>query len=106
LEKALISAKEEPMLFPKHLPTYIRIHVARSAFPPKQARPGESEMRPDVPKTPPQLKEIRKAAVDEAERRYLKDLISYAGGDKKEACRISGLSRSRFYTLLRKISVG
>lgn len=106
LEKALISAKEEPMLFPKHLPTYIRIHVARSAFPPKLAGPGESEMRPDLPKTPPQLKEIRKAAVAEAERRYLKDLISYAGGDKKEACRISGLSRSRFYTLLRKISVG
>ncbi|MCK7480223.1 MAG: hypothetical protein M0C28_25395 [Candidatus Moduliflexus flocculans] len=25
LEKALISAKEEPILFPKHLPTYIRI---------------------------------------------------------------------------------
>ncbi|MGB8953022.1 MAG: sigma 54-interacting transcriptional regulator, partial [Candidatus Aminicenantales bacterium] len=28
LEKALLSAKDEPMLFPKHLPTYIRIHVA------------------------------------------------------------------------------
>ena len=102
LEKALISAKEEPMLFPKHLPTYIRIHVARSAFPSKLASPGEPEIRPDIPKVPPKLKEIRKAAVAEAERRYLKDLISYAGGDKNEACRISGLSRSRFYTLLRK----
>lgn len=52
LEKALISAKEEPMLFPKHLPTYIRIHVARSAFPPKPASPAEPEMRPGVPQMP------------------------------------------------------
>lgn len=102
LEKALISAKEEPMLFPKHLPTYIRIHVARSAFLPQPARPGEPEIGSGVPKAPPKLKEIRRAAVSEAEGRYLKDLISYAGGDKTEACRISGLSRSRFYTLLRR----
>jgi two-component system NtrC family response regulator len=102
LEKALISAKDEPMLFPKHLPTYLRIHVARSAFPPKLASPGGPEMRSDGPKMPPQLREIRRAAVSEAERRYLKDLISYVGGDNNKACLISGLSRSRFYTLLRK----
>ena len=102
LEKALISAKDEPMLFPKHLPTYIRIFVARSAFPERgvgQEKPGISS---SFPKVPPKLKEIRKAAVSDAERQYLKDLISFAGGDNNKACRISGLSRSRFYTLLRK----
>ncbi|MBE0712057.1 MAG: hypothetical protein IH583_06705, partial [Candidatus Aminicenantes bacterium] len=36
------------------------------------------------------------------EKQYLKDLISYVGGDKSKACRISGLSRSRFYTPLKK----
>jgi two-component system NtrC family response regulator len=102
LEKALISAKEEPMLFPKHLPTYLRIHVARSAFPERTARQEKPEIRIGVPDVPPQLKEIRRAAVDEAERRYLKDLLSYCGDDKVKACRISGLSRSRFYTLLRR----
>jgi len=102
LEKALISAKEEPMLFPKHLPTYIRIYVARSAFPTKPASPGEPKIRSGVPKMPPNLKEARRAAVSEAERRYLEDLLSYAGGDKAKARRISGLSRSRFYALLRR----
>jgi two-component system NtrC family response regulator len=102
LEKALISAKDEPILFPKHLPTYIRIQVARNSFPKKPASQGQSEMRSSAPKVPPKLKEIRKAAVSEAERRYLKDLISFVGGDNDQACRISGLSRSRFYTLLRK----
>jgi two-component system NtrC family response regulator len=102
LEKALLSAKDEPMLFPKHLPTYIRIQVARNSFPKKPASQGEPEIRSSVPKVPPKLKEIRKAAVSEAEQQYLKDLISFAGGDNNKACRISGLSRSRFYTLLRK----
>ena len=32
LEKALLAAKDEPILFPKHLPTYIRIQVARNFF--------------------------------------------------------------------------
>jgi two-component system NtrC family response regulator len=102
LEKALLSAKDEPMLFPKHLPTYIRIQVARNSFPKKPASQGKPEIRSSVPKVPPKLKEIRKAAVSEAEQQYLKDLISFVGGDNNKACRISGLSRSRFYTLLRK----
>jgi two-component system NtrC family response regulator len=102
MEKALLSAKDEPILFPKHLPTYIRIHVARDFFPKKPVIPGVPEIRSGAPKAPPQLKAIRKAAVSEAEQKYLKDLISFAGGDNNKACRISGLSRSRFYTLLRK----
>jgi two-component system NtrC family response regulator len=102
LEKALLSAKDEPMLFPKHLPTHIRIQVARNSFPKKPASQAKPEIRSSVPKVPPKLKEIRKAAVFEAEQQYLKDLISFVGGDNNKACRISGLSRSRFYTLLRK----
>ncbi|MDP2914139.1 MAG: sigma-54 dependent transcriptional regulator [Candidatus Aminicenantes bacterium] len=102
LEKALLSAKDEPILFPKHLPTYIRIQVARNYFPKKPASQGKPEIRSSVPKVPPKLREIRKAAVSEAEQQYLKDLISFVGGDNNKACRISGLSRSRFYTLLRK----
>lgn len=103
MEKALLSAKDEPMLFPKHLPTYIRIQVARNAFPKKPASQGKPEIRSSVPEAPPKLmKEIRKAAVSEAERQYLKDLLSFTGGDNSKACRISGLSRSRFYTLLKK----
>jgi len=102
LEKALLSARDEPVLFPKHLPTYIRIQVARSSFPKKSASQRKPEIRSSVPQAPPKLKDIRKAAVSEAEQRYLKDLISFVGGDINKACRISGLSRSRFYTLLRK----
>ncbi len=102
LEKALLAAKDEPVLFPKHLPTHIRIQVTRNSFSQKPASQGKREIRSSVSKEHRQLKEIRKVAVSEAERQYLKDLISYVDGDINEACRISGLSRSRFYTLLRK----
>ncbi len=104
LEKALLSAKDEPMLFPKHLPTYIRIQVARGSFPKRLAGHGEPELFFGGPKAPPKLKEIRKVAVSEAERRYLRGLLAFVNGDSNKACRISGLSRSRFYTLLRKHS--
>jgi two-component system NtrC family response regulator len=102
LEKALLAAKDEPILFPKHLPTHIRIQVARNSFPKKPANQAKPEIRSSFSKAPPKLKEIRKTAVSEAEQLYLKDLIFFVGGDINEACRISGLSRSRFYTLLRK----
>ena len=102
LEKALLSAKDEPMLYPKHLPTYIRINVARSSFTKKPATSSQPEVRPDAPKTLPKLKYTRKAAVAEAESRYLKELLGFVGGDVNKACRISGISRSRFYTLLKR----
>ena len=106
LEKALVSAKDEPMLFPKHLPTYIRIKVARGSFLPSPAGSGRPEIPLNASATLPKLKDVRAAAVSDAEQQYLKELISFTGGDSSEACRISGLSRSRFYTLLKKYRPG
>jgi two-component system, NtrC family, response regulator len=102
LEKALLSAKDEPILYPKHLPTYIRIQVARNGV---QKRPSILETK--EPGTAdaaalPSLKEIHTTAVSAAEKHYLQDLIVAVAGNIDEACRISGLSRSRLYTLLRK----
>jgi len=105
LEKALLAAKDEPILYPKHLPTHIRIQVARNGVHKKSLnldKPGISAAAPPTPPTPPQLNELRRAAVSEAEQQYFKDLLSFVGGNIDEACRISGLSRSRLYTLLKK----
>lgn len=103
LEKALLTAKDEPILYPQHLPTYIRIHVARNGIHKKSLKhdiPGTNTTVP--PKQPPTLKEIRKTVVSEAEQQYFKNLLSFAGGNIDEACRISGLSRSRLYAYLKK----
>jgi len=53
----------------------------------------------------PSLIEAREVAVAEAEQRYLKELVSIAGSDLLEACRVAGISRSRLYTLLKKYGI-
>jgi DNA-binding NtrC family response regulator len=43
-----------------------------------------------------------KAFRDLMERRYLEQLLTITRGGRKEACRISGLSRTRLFELLKK----
>jgi two-component system NtrC family response regulator len=102
LEKALLSAKDEPMLFPKHLPTYIRIQVARSGFHKRSTNQEKPATSTTVPLALSTLKEFHKTTVSAAEKQYFKDLMVFAAGNIDEACRISGLSRSRLYTLFKK----
>jgi len=102
LETALLAAREEKTIFARHLPINLRAEIARES--------SEKRIRSGVA-TPPSLnppisianfRDFRREAVDQAEKRYLDDLISVAKGDAKTACEIAGLSRSRFYDLLKK----
>jgi len=105
VERAIISARHEPMLFPRHLPTDIRAKMARTSV-------AEEDIGTQKPKGSvycrevlPRLNELREAAIAEVELSYLTRLLSLSSGDIKEACRISGLSRSRLYELLKKHNV-
>lgn len=103
LEKALLAAKDEPTVYSKHLPTNIRIQVARNGFsgkPETREKPEASPVAAVVAPLP--LKEFHRAAVSSAENQYFKELMGYVAGNVDEACRISGLSRSRLYALLKK----
>jgi two-component system NtrC family response regulator len=100
MERVLSAARFEPTLFTKHLPTNIRIEVTRAAV-------GH-----DSPLTPPdsggtvqtllKLNDYREAVYNDAEKNYLYDLLALAGQNIPEACRVSGLSQSRLYALLKK----
>jgi two-component system NtrC family response regulator len=102
LERAIASAGSRPLLYPRDLPTHIRARMARDA--------AASVHRHDTPETRssapvgafPRLDEARAAAMATAEREYLRDLLACTVGDLAQACRISGLSRSRLYSLLKK----
>jgi transcriptional regulator of acetoin/glycerol metabolism len=48
------------------------------------------------------LKDYREAELTRIEKDYLSSLMRRTNGEVGEACRISGLSRSRLYTLLKK----
>lgn len=100
IDRALLAAQDSETLFPKHLPEEIRVHLARSTTSERAADAPQVSLPPMKPM--PSLKEVRETAADAAERRYLIDLLALTKNDVAEACAISELSKSRFYTLLRK----
>jgi two-component system NtrC family response regulator len=102
LEKAIIAARYEPVLYPKHLPTQIRIQVARETASRGDSRDSLLKSTPKMSPNLPRLKDYRTAAIVQMEKKYLKDLLDLTRGDISEAMRISGLSRSRLYGLLKK----
>ncbi|MDM8518179.1 sigma-54 dependent transcriptional regulator, partial [Desulfobacterales bacterium HSG16] len=106
LEAALSEAYYEPILFPKHLPEHIRIKMARSAITPPH-RPDLTDLtdpaeKKHLQKEIPLFKEYRKNILSTAESSYLKDLMAATRGNIKQACVLSGLGRTRLYTLMKK----
>ena len=98
LERAVSAASHEPVLFPKHLPVYIRVHLVRASLEQGQDNtvPSSFFARPL-----PGLMEVRETSMAEVEQRYLRELMTLTS-DMQEASAISGLSRSRLYALLKK----
>ncbi|MHB8091884.1 MAG: sigma-54-dependent transcriptional regulator [Syntrophales bacterium] len=94
LESAVAAAFNEPTLYPKHLPTNIRLHVIYGS--------GGKTGKEVPPQQLPPLKNVRETAVLETESRYLRELMTLAKGDILEGCRISGLSRAQLYAQIRK----
>lgn len=104
LETAVASAGQEEILFSCHLPTYIRIKTAQSAVIDFQGnRPQENPAafpaitEDDLPK----FKAFRRNISTQIEKEYLKKLLESVRSDMKQAMKISHLSRSRFYELLK-----
>jgi two-component system NtrC family response regulator len=108
LESALASAGPNPMLFPKDLPDAIRAKIVR-----KTVGDIEANIEPPMPEDwalketdpsgrLPKIQDVRATAIADAEQKYLKELLTRTSGNIQEACRISGLSRSRLYTLLKQ----
>jgi two-component system NtrC family response regulator len=98
LETALANAHRDATLFPMHLPSPLRIQLARASVghEPEATGPAAisfSEL--------PTFRNFREAGLASLEQRYLQDLISVTKGNIQEACRISDLSRSRLYGLLK-----
>ena len=102
LERALSTSFHEPTLFPKHLPTDLRVYLAKGSmgkgYSTRPTKTGDRKSEPLLPN----MKAFRDAAISEAERRYLSELRAITGGNIREACRISGLSRPRLYALLKE----
>jgi len=100
LDGTLSLAAHEPTLYMKHLPTDIRVQIARMSVG-KDRKDNSLEAIVDSPKTLPRLREFRQSL----EKQYLKDLVLVTERDMKKAGRISGLSRSHLYELLNRYNI-
>jgi two-component system NtrC family response regulator len=104
LESAIIAAQNEPALFPKHLPTYMRIWLERASVGMDVAA-DKKTLVTESSGAFLKLKDVREIALDNAEQQYLKDLMTITAGDIKKACQLSGLSRTSLYVLLKKHNI-
>ena len=108
IERSLVVSATEPTLFPKHLPTYIRISIAKGQkYKGTQVEGFEKEkvVSPLTFKTFPNFRDYRNKYNTELEAQYLKDLMLHTRFNTKIARKISGLSNSRFYALLKKYNI-
>jgi len=128
LDWVVTQALYEPTLYSQHLPTSIRIRIARSSF------KGETGSRQDKiagdnaghdeaggvnltsptagldltidnPAEFPKLQDYRNAMVSKTEKNYLERLFSIPDMDIKKAAAVSGLSPPRIYQLLKKYDI-
>jgi two-component system NtrC family response regulator len=98
MEHAISAARQDKTVFVRHLPSTIRIHLAREGLANGDAVPaGQNPSDLNRP-----LAKVREAAVAQAERSYIKALMPSVNGSVEKACQISGLSRSRLYHLMKK----
>jgi two-component system NtrC family response regulator len=95
LESALAAALHETILYPKHLPTHIRVRLIRDSV----SNKADITLPPVKTAT---LKERRDSVFAREERQYLQELMTMTGGNIREACEISGLRRARLYQLIKK----
>lgn len=122
LERTLMRARDEDILYPEHLPVDVRAKAAGRMLQ-SSCCPAES-LAAELPSEPPgetvsekavkagtatgQLplfKDYRQSCIDYVESAYLKRLMEESGGSIKDACKRSGLSRTRLYVLMKQYGV-
>ena len=98
IEYSLASAGEDPTLFPKHLPPEYRTAPLLEK--------SRNRKRTDDPVFESLHHEASLSTLSEyrekTEKNYLLELLNRVNGDRIEACRLSGISQSRLYGLLKK----
>lgn len=106
LESVVAESLDSPMLVPYHLPVNIRICATQASIGDTQ-KPGKHAPSYEEISSPllPTLKGYRENGLAALEKEYLEKLLATSKGNVRQACQISGLSRSRLYGLLKKYEI-
>jgi two-component system NtrC family response regulator len=102
IERIMMVARMDPIIYPMHLPPYIRIKVSQPQATNIEVPDNAFFKSICQPEDLPKFKEFQKNALSVVEHDYFKKLMFLTNGNIKEACLIAGLSRSRLYALLKK----
>ncbi len=110
MENAISTAKDEPILFPIHLPEQIRVSIARASLTGELKNGGHASVSKYMQTAPifnsandlPTFRAYREDLLSRAEKEYFKQLIVQTKGNIKDACKMADLGRTRLYTLLKK----
>jgi two-component system NtrC family response regulator len=105
LESVIAESLDAPILFPYHLPVNIRIRATQASIGDNKPYKAQLPYDSNSSSTLPTLKSYREAGLNSLEQEYLEKLMASITGNIKEACRISGLSRSRLYGLMKKYNL-
>jgi len=105
LETAFVTSGSEATLYTMHLPGEVRIQVARasiekgqlSQMPEDDSIASAVSFQGNIPGF--------KAWKQKMERHYLEQIIAATNGDVKRILNLSGLSKSHFYSLVKKYGV-
>ncbi|MFV0423226.1 sigma-54-dependent transcriptional regulator [Oleidesulfovibrio sp.] len=116
LDHALAASINESCIFARHLPPQLRAKVTRN-----RVSPASAQNTQDTPEAAcgvdllwnhysmeaeiPPLNTFRESVIQQAEARYLRGLMLSVNNSVREAIRISGLSQSRLYALLKKYGI-
>lgn len=100
MDKAVASAKNEPTLYSIHLPSYIKAKVIKTLFTDTAADAAKISVDLKNGKLPP-----LKSLIEDTERLYIGELMKHTGGNIKNACKVSGISRSSLYSRLKKYRI-
>jgi two-component system NtrC family response regulator len=104
LETVISGNLYESTLYARHLPESIRLYAIENTLAEhaQQSSPPVAAHRLENIQELPSLKVYRKRAAIRAEKEYLQLLMEVIYNDVKAAQDISGLSRSRFYELIKQ----
>ena len=98
MEWACVAAQSEGQIYNGHLPTDIRVAVARGRVDGGRQYDPEPQNGSSFNDDAPTLKEWK----NRAELEYVQRLMQYCRGDIRKAASVAGLSRGHLYELLKK----
>jgi DNA-binding NtrC family response regulator len=92
VESALVVAYQDPILLRKHMPTSIRVKIAKEHM----------QRKEEVVVT---LSESREKMIEKHDAEYIRNVAFMAGGDINKMCEIAALGKTRMYEIVKKYSI-